>query len=397
MARKYVTIILDGCADYPIAELGGKTPLEAAVTPNLDRMAAAGRTGLCQTTPTGMYTGSDNCCMGILGYDARKYYTGRGPIEAAALGIKLSEGDVCFRCNTVNIQNGVMKDFTAGHITSEESRQILLALDQDMGNEDTRFYPGVSYRHIMVINNMGAKAKCTPPHDIIDQPIAKFLPRDHDDAEFLNKIMQQAKPILSGHAVNEFRVETGELPATDIWLWGQGTAVSLPTFQALHGLKGAMITAVDLLRGLAQLSGLSNIDVPGATGWIDTDYAGKGRAAIEALKQNDFVCVHIEAPDESGHQGNPKFKTQSLTDIDKHIVGPILDYLQKNESYYRVMALPDHYTPCSLKTHSSEPVPFVMFGTGIAPSGSKVFSEKGVNQGDVVKVACELFPQLIQS
>lgn len=395
MARKYVLFILDGCADYAIESLGNKTPLEAAAIPHLDRLAQKGWTGLCTTTPKGMYTGSDNCCMGILGYNQHQYYTGRGPLEAAAVGITLQDSDVCFRCNTVNIKNDVMKDFTAGHITTEESRQIILDLDDDLGSDDVRFYPGVSYRHLMVLKGRGAGVKCTPPHDITDKPVAAYLPKDHDDADYIIKIMKQAKPILENHAVNEHRVAAGEKPATDIWLWGQGTAVSLPKFQQLHGLKGAMITAVDLLKGLANLAGLTNIDVPGATGFIDTDYAAKGRYAIEALKHNDFVCVHIEAPDESGHMGNAEFKRKSLEDIDAKIVGPVLEYLEKNEAYFRVLALPDHYTPCSLKTHSSEPVPFVIYGTGVTGNGATAYTEKLVVQNNLLSHGYDLMPKLL--
>lgn len=396
MTRKYVLLILDGLGDYPVDALDGKTPVEAAHTPYLDQLAQNGQTGLCVTTPVGMYTGSDNCIMGILGYEQHKYYTGRGPLEAAAVGIKLQSGDVCFRCNTLTIENGVMKDFTAGHIPTEESRQIILTLDDEIGSEDIRFFPGVSYRHLLVLKNRGAQVKCTPPHDITGKPVAEFFPCQHDDAEYLIKIMNQAKPVIESHQVNRRRKENGKLPVTDIWLWGAGSAIVMPPFLERFGLKGAMITAVDLLRGLAVLVGLKNIVVPGATGYIDTDYAAKGRYAIEALKENDFVCVHIEAPDESGHMGNPHIKTKSIEEIDAKIVGPVLAHLKQSYPDFRVLVLPDHYTPCVLKTHSSEPVPFLIYGTGLGSNGSMGFSEKGVNQNHVVAHGYDLLPILFK-
>jgi 2,3-bisphosphoglycerate-independent phosphoglycerate mutase len=352
---KYIVILGDGMADEPLAELGGRTPLEYAEKPNMDRIAREGRCGMLRTVPTGFEPGSDVANLSILGYDPRTSYTGRGPLEAASMGIDLGEGEMAYRCNLVAIRDGVMEDFNAGHISSAEGAELLCDLDVALGG-DARVYPGISYRNLMVVP--GARgAVTTPPHDIVGQPVTAFLPRG-DDAELLLDCMERAREVFADHPVNRRRLAEGKTPATDIWPWSGGRRPSIAPFREKYGLSGGVISAVDLLSGIARLAGMEVIHVPGATGFIDTDYEAKARYAVDALDRLDFVYMHVEAPDEAGHMGSVEEKVRAIERLDEAI-GIVLDRPDTT-----VAVLPDHPTPIRCKTHTADPVPFAVLGKG---------------------------------
>lgn len=384
---KFVIVIPDGCADEPQAELGGKTPLQAARTPHMDAIAAAGICGLANHVPTVLPPGSDTANLSLLGYDPIRYYTGRAPLEAAAQDIALGPQDWAIRCNLVTIRDRIMVDFTAGHITSEEARQLIAAVQDELGSERLQFYPGVSYRNLAVYRGAGepppfsVHTQTTPPHDLMDRSVLDDFPRG-PGSELLTEWMNAGAEILARHPVNAAREKAGKLPATGIWLWGLGGAPQLPPFAQCYGVRGAMITAVDLLRGLARLFGWDRIEVPGATGYLDTDYAAKGRYAVEALSKYDLVCVHVEATDEASHQGQVREKVQALEEIDRHIVGPLWEALPKLGEF-RMMVSPDHPTPLRTKTHSHGLVPFAMAGMGLTPSGVPSYDEVAAAAGPV--------------
>jgi len=379
---KLMVILGDGMADLPLAELQGRTPLQAAEKPNMDRLARLGRGGLALTVPDGFPPGSDVANLSVIGYDPRRFYTGRAPLEAASMGVHLGEGDIAFRCNLVTIEDGIMTDYSAGHISTEEARELIGALKPLMPEE--RLYAGVSYRHLLVLQE-GAEAVCTPPHDISDQPVAGYLPQG-DGAEMLLQLMEAAKPVLACHPLNLQRIKEGKRPANAIWLWGQGPAPSMPSFMDLYGLTGAMISAVDLLRGIAVYAGLEVIEVPGATGTIDTNYSGKVKGAIDALSRHDFAYLHIEAPDEASHAGDLEGKIRAIELLDQRVVGPVVEALDECKEDWRILLLPDHATPISIKTHSREPVPFVIMGTDIEPDGLDRFDEQSAKQGGYGRV-----------
>jgi 2,3-bisphosphoglycerate-independent phosphoglycerate mutase len=353
--------------DYPLAELKGKTPLQAAVTPNLDRLSQKGTLGLVRTVPPGFPPGSDVANMSIFGYDPALHFTGRAPLEAASMGVKLAPGDVAFRCNllTILLREGqsFMEDFSAGHISTEEAKEIIADIERVLGNQDFNFYPGVSYRHLLVWRNGGRSLslKTTPPHDITGKNIAGYLPRGEGEEEILG-LMEGARKVLQNHPINRARQQAGKKPANAIWLWGQGRAPLLFPLTKRFGLKGSVISAVDLMKGIGFYAGLEVVNVPGATGYLDTNYAGKAEYALREISKKDFVYVHVEAPDEASHNGNLKDKIQAIEDFDGKIVGPILRGLEGCEDF-RLMVLSDHPTPLLLKTHSSEPVPFVIFSS----------------------------------
>ena len=382
---KYVVICPDGAADWPISSLGNKTPLEAARLPNMARMALEGSVGRAMHIPPGMDNGSDICCMSLLGFDPAKHHTGRAPLEAKSLGIDLAPDDIAIRCNTVAVEDGLMFDFTAGHIKTEESRQLIQELETRYGRDGMHFYPGVSYRHLLVVRKAdGVKATCTPPHNIPGKPADQYLPAG-EDAPFLLDLMEKSKPIFADHPVNELRRKAGDTAATQIWLWGHGPRPTLPLFKDSYGMSGAMISAVDLLRSLGMYLGLEVLNVPNITGYIDTDYAAKGRYAIDALERHDLVFVHVEAPDECGHQGDAPNKTASLECIDTDIVGPILNSRFAQSGELRVLICPDHPTPVALKSHATEPSPFVAWGPGFVPTGLRY----GESQAKLSKIIVE--------
>jgi 2,3-bisphosphoglycerate-independent phosphoglycerate mutase len=382
---KYVVICPDGGADWPVSSLGNKTPLEAGNLPNFARLAAEGTVGRAMHIPPGMDNGSDICCMSLLGFNPAQYHTGRAPIEAKSLGVNLAADEIAIRCNTVTVEDNLMVDFTAGHIKTEESKQLIELMEQNFGRDGLHFYPGVSYRHLLVMRKgEGLNAKCTPPHNITGKEVTPYFPQG-DDASLLLDLMEKSKPLFASHAVNKARVKDHESPATQIWLWGHGPRPSLPLFKETFGVSGAMISAVDLLRSLGLYMGLEVLNVPGITGYIDTDYAAKGRYAIDALENHDLVFVHVEAPDECGHQGDAPNKVGALEKIDSEIVGPILNTRFAQNGELRVLVCPDHPTPVALKTHATEPSPFVAWGPGFAATGLK-YNE---NQARLSKVSVE--------
>jgi len=372
---KYAIIIPDGAADLPLEMLENRTVLEAASLPNIDGLVRSGRLGMVKTVPENYPPGSDVAIMSVLGYDPRKYYTGRAPLEAAAMGLPLTLEQIVFRCNLVTIIDGIMEDFSAGHIPTGEAKKLIEALNEKMGEPGVKFYPGVSYRHLMVTSpaEKFANLQTTPPHDISGRPVEDHLPRG-GGSDRVRKLMAKSQEILPLLEVNQVRRDLGENPATSIWLWGQGQKPALDKFKKVYGFSGAAITAVDLVRGLAKLIGWRVLEVANATGWVDTNYAGKADAACKVLDEVDIVVVHVEGPDEAGHNGDYKNKIYALEQIDQKIVKPVLDKLTTFPQW-RMMVLPDHPTPIAAKTHIADPVPFVMAGTGIHSGGMERFTE----------------------
>jgi 2,3-bisphosphoglycerate-independent phosphoglycerate mutase len=381
---KYAIIIPDGCADEPQDSLGGRTPLQAANVPNMDAVAAAGVVGRANHVPASLPPGSDVANLSLLGYNPLEHFTGRAPLEAAAQGIPLGENDWAIRCNLVTIEDQTMRDFTAGHISTEEARELLATAQEKLAGQqgddaELQFIAGVSYRNLLIYRPQGERApfsqdtRATPPHDLTDKSVLDDYPRG-PGSDLLNQLMSDSVPLFADHPVNVARRKAGKLPATNVWLWGQGKAPALEPFEKVYGRSGAMITAVDLLRGLAALVGWKRIEVPGATGYLDTDYAAKGRYAIDALKDTDIVCVHVEATDEASHEGRGDAKIKALEEIDRHIVGPLHAAL-KAQGDYRILVTPDHPTPLRTKTHSHGFVPLAIAGSGIAPSGAKSYDE----------------------
>jgi 2,3-bisphosphoglycerate-independent phosphoglycerate mutase len=373
---KYVIIIPDGAADEPQESLGGKTPLEAAHTPNMDRVVAEGVIARAGHTPPALPAGSEIGNLSLLGYNPFEYFTGRAPMEAAAQGIQLGPEDWAIRCNLVTIEDQIMRDFTADHISTEEGTQLLASAQQSIGSDPKyrgaiQFTPGVSYRNLLIWRGAKLPAPFTgdtrtrAPHDITDQSVLEDFPRG-PGSDVLCELMTASVDVFRDHPVNSARVNSGHKPATNVWLWGQGQAPRLTPFAQQYGPRGAMITAVDLLRGIAALIGWDRIEVPGATGYLDTDYAAKGRAAVDALDKYDIVCVHVEASDEASHEGRGDEKVKAIAEVDKHVVGPVLRAL-KQYGQWRIMISPDHPTFLRTKVHTHGNVPVAMAGTGIAP------------------------------
>jgi 2,3-bisphosphoglycerate-independent phosphoglycerate mutase len=386
---KYIIIIGDGMADRPMKELGGKTCLQAARTPNLDQLATLGQVGAVHTVPEGFPPGSDVANLTVMGYDPRKYYTGRSPLEAASMGVNLGPNDVAFRCNLVTLKvtggkqsaaggkrHAIMEDFSAGHITSEEARLLIEEIDGKLGTEKLRFYPGVSYRHLMVWKDGKDKIDCTPPHDIQDRNIQDYLPRGEGD-DVINGLMEASFDILITHPVNKDRIENGKRPANSIWLWGQGRRPSMPTFKEKYGLDGAVISAVDLTKGIGVYAGFEVIKVFGATGWLDTNYVGKAEHALWALKTKDIVYLHVEAPDEAGHTGGLENKLKAIEDFDEFIVGNIVHGMKQFDEY-RILVMPDHPTPLAIRTHSADPVPFIIYDNRSERKGGPVSYDESI-------------------
>lgn len=380
---KVVVLLGDGMADEPLAELGGLTPLEYAETPNMDRVAREGRTGLVATVPDGFEAGSDVANLGLLGYDPARYYTGRGPLEAANIGVALADDDVAYRCNLVTVLDGVMADFSAGHITSGEGAELFEALQPVIPS--VRVVPGISYRNLLVVPD-GAGGRGMPPHDIVGQQVDPYLPAGRD-RDLLLACMAAAEEVFNGHPVNRERVAAGKTPATGIWPWSGGRRPTLPLFMDLHGASGGMISAVDLLNGIARYAGLDVIRVPGATGYLDTDYDGKARAALSALDRLDFVYCHVEAPDEAGHMGSIVEKVRAIERVDG-MLGTLLDGFEGV-----IAVLPDHATPIRVRTHTRQPVPVAVRGLGT--DATRCYSEREAEKGDLGRFeATSLLPLL---
>jgi 2,3-bisphosphoglycerate-independent phosphoglycerate mutase len=361
---KHVILLGDGMADFPIEVLGGKTPLEYAYTPHMDRMAAKGTLGLIDTIPQGLPPGSDVANLAVLGYDPRECYTGRGPLEAANMGIVLSQEDVAFRCNLVTLDGGtdpIMADFTAGHISSDEAKRIINDLGTEIGSETFSFYPGVGYRHLLVWKGGESELKVTPPHDITGKAIGPYLPQGRG-AEQINRLMRLSRELLIDHPVNRERKERGLKPATSIWLWGQGRAPRISTMMERFQIRGGVISAVDLLNGIGVYAGMEILTVEGATGYTDTNYIGKAEKTLSALNELDLVFVHVEAPDEMGHEGNLEGKIKAIEDFDEKVVGTVLQGAE-HLGPFRIAVLSDHPTPLVLKTHVGDPSPFAVLAS----------------------------------
>jgi len=388
---KYVIIIPDGCADEPLESLGGKTPLQAAKLPNMDAIAAAGAVGVTDNTPVDFPAGSEVANLCLLGYDPNRFFTGRAPLEAAATGIQLGPHDCAVRCNLVTVEDQIMVDFTADHISTDDSTAMLAELNAKLLRSDQpafdpqvaarlEFVPGVSYRNLLIYRGdaehpspFTPATRSSAPHDLTDLSIANDFPRG-PGSDLLVALMSASAEVLAGHPINVARRQSGKKTATNVWLWGSGGAPGLPTFEERYGLTGVMITAVDLLRGIGALAGWPRIEVEGATGYLDTNYAGKGAAGVEALDQYDIVCVHIEAPDEASHEGRADAKVAALEQIDRHIVGPLWNAVQQHGDA-RILVLPDHPTFCRTKKHTHGPVPLTIAGTGIQTNDATTYDE----------------------
>ena len=356
---KYVILIGDGMADYPIPEYDGRTALQIASTPNLDFIATEGICGMVRTIPHGMEAGSDIATLSILGYDPARYYTGRGPLEAMGMGIPLDEGDIAYRCNLVTESEGRIVDYSGGHISNDEAKELIKSLNAEFEKEGIIFYPGVSYRNVMVMKGGDEGEGGAPPHDIIGAQVDVELP----ESDLLRRIILTSWQILDNHDVNRRRTAQNKNKANMVWLWSGGRKPIMPEFRAMYGVTGAVISGVYLVKGVARCAALDVIDVPGATGYIDTNYEGKAEYALHSLNETDFVLVHVEAPDEAAHSGDIVQKVKAIEDFDARVVGRILSGLESEyaDVGYKILALPDHYTPVSLKVHTKEPVPFALY------------------------------------
>ncbi len=380
---KFIILLGDGMADYPSPILNNRTVLEMARTPNMDYIAQQGILGTVRTIPEKLAPGSDVANLSILGYNPEEFYTGRAPLEAANIGVELNLSDVAFRCNLVTITHGMMEDFSAGHISTEEARPLIENLQKELGSEGMQFFTGTSYRHLFVWKKGKDRIFCTPPHDISKKQIEKFLPHG-EGSDTLLKLIDKSQEALKNHPINKKRKAEGKNPANSIWFWGQGKTPSMPTFFEKYEKKGAIISAVDLLKGIGRYIGFDIIEVPGATGYLDTNYSGKAAYAVRSLEEKNFVYVHVEAPDEAGHNGDLKGKIQAVEDFDEKIVGRVLHDVAQKFTSYRIMVLPDHYTPVALRTHTSEPVPFGIFppfGQGKTDKKIKKFNENDAQEG----------------
>jgi len=386
---KYIVMIGDGMADRPLKELNGKTPLQSAATPNMDRLAREGIIGKIRTVPAGFHPGSDIANLNILGYNPQEFYSGRAPLEAASIGISMKEDDVAYRCNLVTLKynkdktKAVMDDYSSGHISTEEAEKLILDINEKVGGGEISFYPGVSYRHIMLWSAGETRIECTPPHDISGKEIADYLPVGNGE-DILRELMLQAAGILENHPVNKERIKRGAKAANSIWFWGQGKKLGLPTFKQKYALDGALVSAVDLMRGIGISAGFKILEVPGITGYLDTNYEGKAEGALKALEQVDIVYIHVEAPDEAGHAGNYEDKIRAIEDFDARVVGNVLKGLVVFDEY-RVLILPDHATPIEAKTHTDEPVPFVIYDSRMKRTNENAsFDESITERNDIL-------------
>ncbi|HUK84323.1 MAG TPA: cofactor-independent phosphoglycerate mutase [Candidatus Acidoferrum sp.] len=383
---KYILVIGDGMADYPIPELGYKTPLQVANKPNMDSIAAKGRSGLIKTVPEECSPGSETAICSLLGYDPRKYCTGRGPLEAPARGIKLGDNDAAYRCNLITEKDGVIVDYSAGHITTEESSKLIASINKAFGKlGKIEFFPGLDYRHFLILRNFPKPEliRCTPPHDAIGLNVSEVLPEAtsaeaDNTTRLLRELICRSSGILQTHSVNVARQKAGKNPGNLIWLWGGGKKPAMPTLKEKYGLKGAVISAVDLVKGIGTYAGMEVINVPGATGLDNTNYEGKADAALRALETNDLVVVHIEAPDEAGHLKDYALKVKTIENLDKRLLGRILDGLKEP---YAISISPDHPTPVKIGTHTRDPVPFAIKAPSLKADNVKKFDEESAKNG----------------
>lgn len=399
---KYIIMLCDGMADEPIKELDGQTPMEAAYTPNMDRMAAQSEIGMVRTVPEGMSPGSDTANLSVIGYAPKIYYTGRSPLEALSIGVDMKEDDVSFRCNIVTLseeeesyEDKHILDHSSDEITTEEAKILMGALKEGLAREGYQFYTGISYRHLLIWNH-GQVLELTAPHDILTRRIGEYLPQD----EVLRKMMEKSYEILNHHPVNELRRAKGLRPANSAWFWGAGTRPRLSSFEEIYHVKGAMISAVDLLKGIASGAQMHNIEVDGANGGLHTNYAGKAQAAVDALtKENyDFVYIHVEAPDEMGHQGSVDNKIKAIEYIDEQIIGPVTKQLSEFGIDFRMLVLPDHPTPIRVRTHTAEPVPYMLYDSTRTYKGAPVYTEESGRKGGIMREeGCLLMKYLLQA
>ncbi len=392
---KYCIVIIDGAAGLSLPERGDKTSLELAHTPNLDAMAREGVLGLVRTVPLGMEPSSACACMSVLGYDPRVYYRGRAAIEVRGMGIPIDKGDVVFRCNLVAIRDGRMWDYSSGHISTGEARQLIGALNENLGNDKIRFYPGVSYRHICKLKGGEDTllATCTPPHDISGKQVDEFLP-EGQGSEILRDLMKRSKDVLRDHPVNIERRAGGDTPATSIWLfWGSGKVADMSPFKQINGLDAAVTSAVDVLRGLARMMGMVVLDIPGVTDGLGNDFTAQAAGALEALKEQDLVVIHIEATDEAAHAGSIDDKVEAIHRVDREVASQLRSFGKDN---IRVLIMPDHPTPIRTRTHSDAPVPFLLWGAGFTANGGQRFTEAEAKKvGFLIKEGYNIMSQLI--
>ncbi|MCL7487304.1 MAG: cofactor-independent phosphoglycerate mutase [Desulfobulbaceae bacterium] len=382
---KYILLVGDGMGDLPVPEIDNKTPLEAANTPTMDRLARHGEMLLVRTVPEGFAPGSDVANLSLLGYEPEKYYTGRAPIEAASMGVEIAPDEIAFRCNLVTLDHSqpgkiIMRDFSAGHIATAEAAELITAVQESCGNEQFTFYPGISYRHLLIVKGGLPSLTTVPPHDYMDQdvsePYSAYL-----RIEQLRKLMEKSASILATHPVNRHRMLDGLKPANSLWPWGEGRPLKLESFRQRYGVDGTLISAVDLLKGMGICAGLRIVNVEGATGYLDTNYEGKAAAALQALTDNDFVLVHVEAPDEAGHQGLLKEKIQAIEDFDARIVKPIVEEMERRNEPFRVVVTMDHYTPLCRRTHEDWPVPMLLYDSrGTEQPSGLAYSEANVQR-----------------
>lgn len=399
---KYLVVLCDGMADYPVEALGGKTPLEAANTPNMDKFAKDGYVGLVKTVSDDMKPGSDVANLSVLGYDPHKYYTGRSPLEAGSIGIDMKNTDVSLRCNLVTLtdeaayEDKTIVDYCAGDISTEDAKVLVDYLAENLDNEEFKLYSGVSYRHCLIWNNGTLEVgTLTPPHDITGKPIKEYIPA-HPNAAKLYELMKKSYDLLKDHPLNKERVAKGLRPANSMWLWGEGVKAQLDPFKEKYGLKASMISAVDLLKGIGKFSDMNVVNVEGATGYIDTNFEGKAKAAVEEFKNGqDFVYIHVEAPDECGHRNEVENKKKSIEIIDEVILGPVTDELRKMGDF-KVLVTPDHATPLSLMTHTNDPIPFIMYDSTIKIDGPSTFNENTAKEtGNFIEIGYTIMNKFV--
>ena len=400
LQMKYIIILGDGMADEPIGSLGGRTPLQAACKPSIDRVAALGRSGMLATVPAGFAPGSEIANLSVLGYDLPKVFEGRGSLEAASMGVRIEDGEMAMRCNLLTIEQGRIKNHSAGHITSEEAAELIVFLQKELGGGDANFFPGVSYRHLLKLKGGDKRIATTPPHDVPGTPyrdvlVRALVPEAEATAVRINELVERSQELLKDHPVNRARVAAGKEPANSIWPWSPGYRPQMETLMQRYGIRdGVVISAVDLIKGIGVYAGLKPVDVEGATGLYATNYEGKARAALDALRTHDFVFLHIEASDEAGHEGDAELKVRTIEYLDSRVVKTILDEISGWDEPVSMAILPDHPTPCALRTHTAKPVPFTIYRTGVSGDGVQRFDERSAQEGSYGNLSGDEFMNL---
>ena len=397
---KYIIILGDGMADEPIGSLGGRTPLQAACKPSIDRVAALGRSGMLATVPAGFAPGSEIANLSVLGYDLPKVFEGRGSLEAASMGVRIEDGEMAMRCNLLTIEQGRIKNHSAGHMTSEEAAELIVFLQKELGGGDANFFPGVSYRHLLKLKGGDKRIATTPPHDVPGTPyrdvlVRALVPEAEATAVRINELIERSQELLKDHPVNRARVAAGKEPANSIWPWSPGYRPRMETLMQRYGIRdGVVISAVDLIKGIGVYAGLKPVDVEGATGLYTTNYEGKARAALDALRAHDFVFLHIEASDEAGHEGDAELKVRTIEYLDSRVVKTIFDEISGWDEPVSMAILPDHPTPCALRTHTAKPVPFTIYRTGVSGDGVQRFDERSAQEGSYGNLSGDEFMNL---